>query len=75
MSGRFEGRSVIVTGVASGLGSALAQEFAAEGAQDASAGNGSPFAAHSEVSHSRRGEKARGADVFRLIARDPCLKV
>ncbi len=32
MSRTFEGRSVIVTGVASGLGSALAQEFAAEGA-------------------------------------------
>lgn len=32
MSGRFDGRGVIVTGVASGLGSALAQEFAAEGA-------------------------------------------
>jgi NAD(P)-dependent dehydrogenase (short-subunit alcohol dehydrogenase family) len=30
--GNFEGRSVIVTGVASGLGSSLAQEFAAEGA-------------------------------------------
>lgn len=29
----FEGRSVIVTGVASGLGTALAQEFSAEGAQ------------------------------------------
>ena len=32
MTRTFEGRSVIVTGVASGLGSALAQEFAAEGA-------------------------------------------
>lgn len=31
MSTSFEGRSVIVTGVASGLGSALAREFAAEG--------------------------------------------
>jgi meso-butanediol dehydrogenase / (S,S)-butanediol dehydrogenase / diacetyl reductase len=30
--GTFDGRSVIVTGVASGLGSSLAQEFAAEGA-------------------------------------------
>ena len=30
--GTFEGRSVIVTGIASGLGSALAREFAAEGA-------------------------------------------
>ncbi|ASN19999.1 SDR family NAD(P)-dependent oxidoreductase [Arthrobacter sp. YN] len=33
MSKSFEGRSVIVTGVASGLGSALVKEFAAEGAQ------------------------------------------
>lgn len=32
MAGSFEGRSVVVTGVASGLGSALAREFAAEGA-------------------------------------------
>jgi meso-butanediol dehydrogenase / (S,S)-butanediol dehydrogenase / diacetyl reductase len=32
MTAMFEGRSVIVTGVASGLGSALAREFAAEGA-------------------------------------------
>lgn len=32
MGSTFEGRSVIVTGVASGLGSSLAQEFAAEGA-------------------------------------------
>jgi meso-butanediol dehydrogenase / (S,S)-butanediol dehydrogenase / diacetyl reductase len=31
--GTFEGRNVIVTGVASGLGTSLAQEFAAEGAQ------------------------------------------
>jgi meso-butanediol dehydrogenase / (S,S)-butanediol dehydrogenase / diacetyl reductase len=30
--GTFDGRSVIVTGIASGLGSALAREFAAEGA-------------------------------------------
>lgn len=30
---RFDGRSVIVTGVASGLGTAVAQEFAAEGAR------------------------------------------
>lgn len=33
MSTSFEGRIVIVTGVASGLGSAIAREFAAEGAQ------------------------------------------
>lgn len=33
MSRTFEGRSVIVTGIASGLGSALAKEFAAEGAR------------------------------------------
>ena len=32
MAGTFEGRTVIVTGVASGLGTALAREFAAEGA-------------------------------------------
>lgn len=32
MGRTFEGRGVIVTGVASGLGSSLAQEFAAEGA-------------------------------------------
>jgi meso-butanediol dehydrogenase / (S,S)-butanediol dehydrogenase / diacetyl reductase len=70
LTGRLEGRSAIVTGVGSGLGQAIAHEFAAEGAWvlgcdvDDQAG----AATMDEIGEYRHADVSREADVAALVA-------
>jgi NAD(P)-dependent dehydrogenase (short-subunit alcohol dehydrogenase family) len=70
MSGRLSGRGVVVTGVGSGLGRAIATEFAAEGAKVLGCDVNEAAGAETmrEIGDFRRTDVSREADVEALVA-------
>jgi meso-butanediol dehydrogenase / (S,S)-butanediol dehydrogenase / diacetyl reductase len=70
LSGRLDGRSAIVTGVGSGLGQAIAREFAAEGGHvlGCDVNDGAGAGTMEGIGHYRHADVSREAEVEALVA-------